>query len=99
MFGPDAPAAYGTIHHDVVATPSNTLLFIANDSRAVAGEMVVGEALWEWNPEAGSVVKRWSAFDHLDWATERGARTVAGNWLHGNGISFGPRGNARVGIV
>lgn len=96
--GPDAPAAYGTIHHDVTATPSNTLLFIANETRDIGGESVVGEALWEWNPEAGSVLKRWSAFDHLDWATLRGARTVAGNWLHGNGISYGPRGNVLMSL-
>jgi hypothetical protein len=90
--------AYGRIHHDVTRTPANTLLFIANETRVVAGEAVVGEALWEWNPEAGSVVKRWSAFDHLDWTTERGSRSSSGNWLHGNGVSYGPRGNVIMSL-
>lgn len=93
-----AESPYGRIHHDVTTTPANTLLFIANETRAVAGELVVGEALWEWSPEAGTVVRRWSAFDHLDWSTERGSRSSAGNWLHGNGISFGPRGNVVMSL-
>jgi hypothetical protein len=96
--GDEAPASYGTIHHDLTATPANTILFIANETKDVNGETVVGEALWEWDPEAGTVRQRWSAFDHLDWATLRGARTVAGNWLHGNGISYGPRGNVLMSL-
>jgi hypothetical protein len=93
--------AYGRIHHDVTATPSNTILFITNDTARVDGELVTGEALWEWNPETGFVVKRWSAFDHLDWRTERGresTRSNAGNWLHGNGIQYGPRGNVIMSL-
>lgn len=84
---------YGRIHHDVIALPNDHLLFIANETRVVGSETVVGEALWEWVPETGAVTKRWSAFDFLDWNTLRGSRSVAGNWLHGNGISYGPRGN------
>ncbi|MGK2935970.1 MAG: aryl-sulfate sulfotransferase [Gemmatimonadaceae bacterium] len=90
-------AAYGRIHHDVTATPQNTLLFIANEQQAVGGETVVGEALWEWNPATGSVVKRWSAFDHLTWHGPAG-RSTLGNWLHGNGISYGPRGNVLMSL-
>lgn len=97
---PDATTvtAYERIHHDVVATPTNTLLFIANETRVVASDTVVGEALWEWAPASGAVTKRWSAFDHLDWATLRGSRSVAGNWLHGNGLNFGPRGNVLMSL-
>lgn len=93
--------AYGRIHHDLTATPSNTILFIANDVQTVDGVAVTGESLWEWSPEAGTVVKRWSAFDHLDWRTERGresTRSNAGNWLHGNGIQYGPRGNVIMSL-
>ena len=93
-----AATPYGVIHHDVTATPTNTLLFIANDTRVVDGTSVVGEALWEWSPEAGTVVKRWSAFDHLDWRTERGSRSGPSNWLHGNGVSYGPRGNVIMSL-
>ena len=93
--------AYGRIHHDLTATPSNTILFITNDVQSVDGVAVTGEALWEWSPELGTVVKRWSAFDHLDWRTERGresTRSNAGNWLHGNGIQYGPRGNVIMSL-
>lgn len=89
-----APGAeYGRIHHDVIATPQNTLLFIANETRIVAGEDVTGEAVWEWEPEAGTVQKHWSVFDHFDWETERGPRSAPSNWLHGNGLAIGPDGN------
>lgn len=97
--GPGAP--YGRIHHDVAATPSNTLLFIADEKATIDSDLVTGESLWEWNPEAGTIVKRWSAFDHLDWRTERGresTRSVPGNWLHGNGIQYGPRGNVIMSL-
>lgn len=94
----EAGASYGRIHHDVTATPGNTILFIANETRPVDGEAVVGEALWEWTPGTGAVRRRWSAFDHLDWRTERGPRSNAGNWLHGNGISYGPRGNVIMSL-
>lgn len=93
---PGAP--YGRIHHDVIATPANTILFIANETRSVRGEMVVGEALWEWTPETGAVQRRWSAFDHLDFAVDRGTRSNAGNWLHGNGLAYGPRGNVLLSM-
>jgi hypothetical protein len=91
-------AAYGRIHHEVIASPQNTLLFIANETRAVAGQNVVGEAIWEWTPESGSVQQRWSAFDHLDWLTERGPRSDATNWLHGNGLAYGPRNNVLISL-
>ncbi|MCE9602807.1 MAG: aryl-sulfate sulfotransferase [Gemmatimonadetes bacterium] len=93
-----APTLYGRIHHDVIATPRNTLLFIANDTRVLGAETVVGEALWEWSPETGTVQKRWSAFDFLNWNVLRGSRSVPGNWLHGNGLSFGPRGNVLMSL-
>jgi hypothetical protein len=96
--GGETAVAYGRIHHDVTATPQNTLLFIANDTRTLDGTTVVGEALWEWNPETGSVLKRWSAFDHLDWNVLKGPRTEPGNWLHGNGISYGQRGNVLMSL-
>ena len=96
--GLGTPTVYERIHHDVVATPRNTLLFIANDTRVVGADTVVGEALWEWSPESGVVQKRWSAFDFLDWNVLRGSRSTTGNWLHGNGLDFGPRGNVLMSL-
>jgi hypothetical protein len=51
-----------------------------------------GEAIWEWNPDTGEDVKRWRSWDFLDPALDRSART-AGEWLHGNSLHVGPRGN------
>lgn len=93
-----APTPYGRIHHDVIATPANTLYFIANETQVIGADTVVGESIWEWAPETGAVTERWSAFDHLDWATLRGARSVPSNWLHGNGLSIGPRGNVLMSL-
>lgn len=98
---PALGVSYRRIHHDVIATPSNTLLFIANDTATIDGTHVIGEGLWEWTPETGAIVKRWSSFTHLDWRTERGppgSRSVPGNWLHGNGIKYGPRGNVVMSL-
>jgi hypothetical protein len=89
----DATSPYLRIHHDVLATPANTLLFIADDTATITDTLVTGEAIWEWDPATNAVAKRFSAFDHLDWKTLRGPRSTVGNWLHGNGINFGPRGN------
>lgn len=92
------PTPYERIHHDVIATPRNTLLFIANETRLVGVDSIVGEALWEWTPESNTIIKRWSSFTELDWTTLRGSRSVPGNWLHGNGINIGPRGNVVMSL-
>lgn len=84
------------IHHDVTATPDNTVLFLAQEARPRADSLVTGEAVWEWTPESGVVEKRWSAFDHLDPEVDRGPRSRASDWLHANSLSLGPRGNVLV---
>jgi hypothetical protein len=89
----DATSPYRRIHHDVLATPTNRVLFIADDTATITDTLVTGESIWEWDPATGEVEKKFSAFDHLDWKTFRGPRSSVGNWLHGNGINFGPRGN------
>lgn len=79
------------MHHDVIATPANTLLFIAFDDRDVNGATVRGDAIWEWSPEAGTVDERWSAWDHFSFAD---APTPVGReWIHANALAIGPRGN------
>lgn len=82
-------------HHDVIATPTGTLLFLAFDEREHAGAPLKGEAIWEWNPETGSTVKRWSSWDHLSPDADRGPRSGE-EWLHANSLAFGPRGNVLV---
>lgn len=84
------------IHHDVTATPNNTLLFLGEDWQQWNGALLKGEALWEWNPETGTTVKRWSSFTHLDPNIDWGARSIRDDWLHANAVSYGPRGNVLV---
>ena len=81
------------IHHDVVATARNTLLFIEQEQRSVSDTVWTGEAIWEWDPERNLRTKRWSAFDFLSPTTDRGARSIPTDWLHANSLTIGPSGN------
>jgi len=80
-------------HHDVIATPQNTLLFLSHDARTVGGHVVIGDAIWEWTPETGTLTERWSTFDALDPATDWTAASTSDDWVHANSIALGPRGN------
>jgi len=91
-----AGTAVGKIHHDVTARDAERILFIANETQAVGDTMVTGEAIWEWNMRTGALTQRWSAFDFLDWNTDRIGTPNPTNWLHANSISVGPRGNVVV---
>lgn len=82
-------------HHDVVATPDDALLFLAFDRRKLDGDTLAGEAIWEWRPEEGSATRRWSSWDHMDPAVDRGPR-FGTEWLHANSLHVGPRGNTVV---
>jgi hypothetical protein len=78
------------MHHDVVRSPRNTLLFLAFDDRTVNGARLRGEAVWEWTPESNGAEKRWSAWDHFAPSTDRGPR-FGGEWMHANALAIGPR--------
>lgn len=86
------------IHHDVIATPGNTVLFLAREARPWPDTLVTGDAIWEWTPDTGSLEKRWSAFDHLVPEVDRSPRSVTSDWLHANSLSIGPRGNVVVSL-
>jgi hypothetical protein len=86
------------IHHDVTATREHTVLFIAEEWRAWGDTIVNGEAVWEWVPETGATARRWSAFDHLDPALDRGPRSRHDDWLHANSIALGARGNVLLSL-
>ena len=80
------------MHHAIVVTPQDTVLYLAFDTETFNGKRLKGEAIWEWNPDTGEDVKRWRSWDFMDPALDRSART-AGEWLHGNSLSIGPGGN------
>ncbi|HEX6939820.1 MAG TPA: aryl-sulfate sulfotransferase [Longimicrobiales bacterium] len=86
------------IHHDVTATPRNTLLFIAEDTRPWGDSTLTGDAIWEWDPESGAVVRRWSAFDHLDPEVDWGPRSGASDWLHANALNVGASGHVLLSL-
>jgi hypothetical protein len=87
-----------TAHHDVVATPQNTLLFLAQEPGTFAGASLVGDAIWEWNPETGAVDRRWSAFDFLDPAVDVGGHSLAYDWVHANSLAMGDHGNVILSL-
>ena len=80
------------MHHGIVITPNDTVLYIAFDTETFNGARLKGEAIWEWSPDTGADVKRWRSWDHLSPALDRSART-AGEWLHGNSLAIGSSGN------
>jgi len=83
------------MHHAIVVTPRDTVLYIAFDTELHNGKPLKGEAIWEWNPDTGEDVKRWRSWDFMDPGLDRSART-AGEWLHANSLHVGPRGNILV---
>jgi hypothetical protein len=85
------------MHHDVIASSANTLLFIAFDDRVVNGATVRGEAIWEWSPETGASNKRWTSWDHFMLATTPAPRANR-EWMHANSLAIGARGNVLLGV-
>ena len=86
------------IHHDIVATPDNSLLLLVQDTATVSDTVWTGEAVWEWDYRTDALEKRWSSFDFLSPSTDRGPRTVTTDWLHANSLSMGPRGNLLMSL-
>ena len=90
-------AAPGEMHHDAIATPWNTILFIAFDAREHAGATLKGEAIWEWTPESGALVKRWSSWTQMSPDADRGPRFNE-EWLHANALGIGADGNILISL-
>jgi hypothetical protein len=87
----------GEMHHDLIATPQNTVFVIAFDDGVADGVPIQGESIWEWAPETGAMTKRWSAWDHLSITADRGRR-FGGEWMHANSLAIGPRGNVLMSV-
>ena len=85
------------MHHDVITTPADTVLYLAFDTETFQGARLKGEAIWEWSPDTGAHVKRWRSWDHLTPTLDRGPR-FAGEWMHANALAIGPRGNTLVSV-
>lgn len=89
--------AESEMHHAIVVTPRDTVLYLAFDTQDFGGKRLKGEAIWEWNPDTGEDVKRWRSWDFMDPSLDRSART-AGEWLHANSLYVGPSGNVLVSL-
>jgi hypothetical protein len=87
-----------TIHHDLTVTPRDTVLFLTYEPRDFAGQILRGEAVWEWDMSANTLHKRWSAFDVLDPAVDAGPRSEPNDWFHANSLTMGPRGNVILSL-
>ena len=85
------------MHHDVIAGPGDTLLFIAYDDRVVNGRRIRGDAIWAWVPETGASFRRWTAWDHFSPSVDSGPRSGA-EWMHANALGLGPRGNVTLSV-
>jgi hypothetical protein len=83
------------MHHAIVVTPRDTILYLAFETEDFGGKRLKGEAIWEWTPDTGEDVKRWRSWDYLSPALDRSKRT-AGEWLHANSLYVGPGGNILV---
>ena len=96
IVGPNGPGTGTRIHHDVIATSDNTVLYLARDEVVINDTTWVGEEIWEWNPETGAHAMRWNAWDFLTPTEDFGPRTMPADWLHANSLTTGPRGNILV---
>ncbi len=88
----------GWSHHDVLVTPANTVLFLAQDTRAVGDSTLTGDAIWEWNPESGALARRFSTFDAFDPSLDVGTHSIRTDWLHANSLAYGDHGNVILSL-
>lgn len=87
------------IHHDVIAGPDGTVLFITLDRQMVNDTLeVTGDAIWEWDPRSGVAEKRWTVFDFFDWEEHQTAMTRQDDWTHANSLHLGPRDNVLISL-
>ncbi|TFH43311.1 MAG: hypothetical protein E4H01_12235, partial [Lysobacterales bacterium] len=87
------------IHHDLITTPWNTLLFLVRAGTGTLNDTTwVVDEIWEWDPDTDAFDVRWAAKDFLSPATDRGLHSRPDDWLHANSISFGPRDNVIVSL-
>lgn len=86
------------MHHDVITTPANTLLFLTGDTVTIAGTTWSGDAIWEWGPEDGTAARRWRAADFLSPDLDFGPKSMPSDWLHANALALGPRGNVLISL-
>jgi len=77
------------LSHDFAALPSGEVVGIARELREVDGVEYLGDRLTELAPD-GSLVDRWSAFDHFDPAEVGGVDAARGTWTHANAVDYEP---------
>ena len=86
------------IHHDIMTSTLERVLFLVEDTATVQGEVWTGEAIWSWDFVADRLEKHWSTHDVWTPADHSGDRSWTGDWLHANSLARGPRGNIVVSL-
>lgn len=93
----EAPGTYNGVHHDVINTPQNTLLFMTYDAMTTVNDTTwVADRIYEWDPEAGTVTPGWDFWDFYSPIEDRAVRSRPDDFSHGNSLAYGPRGNLIV---
>jgi hypothetical protein len=86
------------IHHDIMPSGADRVLFLVEDTATVGAEVWTGEAIWSWDFVADRLEKHWSTHDVWTPADHSGDRSWTGDWLHANSLARGPRGNIVVSL-
>jgi arylsulfate sulfotransferase len=81
------PFQAGEFHHDVEKLANGHYLILANYTKVISGQPVLGDAVIDWDPIAQKPVWTWSAFDHL--SLSRAPFGIA-DWTHANAIVYSP---------
>lgn len=95
----DNPGVADIIHHDVTATPQNTVLFLARDTQRTVNDTIwTGDRIVEWDPDTGTVTGRWDMFDFYSILDDRGPRSGTSNFAAANSLAIGASGNYIVSL-
>jgi arylsulfate sulfotransferase len=81
------PFQVETLHHDVDKLANGHYLILANYTKTISGQSVLGDAVIDWDPIGQKPVWIWSAFDHL--SLSRAPFGLA-DWTHANALVYSP---------
>lgn len=76
-----------SLHHDIEKLANGHYLILANYTKTISGQSVLGDAVIDWDPTMQKPVWTWSAFDHL--SLSRAPFGIA-DWTHANALIYSP---------
>jgi arylsulfate sulfotransferase len=81
------PFQVEALHHDVEKLANGHYLILANYTKTISGQSVLGDVVIDWDPIAQKPAWTWSAFDHL--SLSRAPFGIA-DWTHANALVYSP---------